>query len=110
MELTQEYLYAVQAATEQWTDQRVIDSVDLENLLLFWVYGPKVLSQSGVQFRGAVFRHKGDQTLMTVKAQENGTPLVVFVTSQNPISCVSRFWDLLEDDRLVWRKDKYPWI
>lgn len=110
MEIATEYIYSVQAATEQWTDQRVIDAVSLESLLLFWVYGPNVLSQLGFELLGAVFRQKQDQTLMTVKARENGTPLVVFITSKNPIACVSRFFDLLEDERLVWRKDKYPWI
>lgn len=110
MEIPSEYLYPVQAAMEQWEDGRVIGQVDLENLLLFLLYMPKVLSQMGIQMKGFVSRQKQGQTLMSVKAKEGDTPLVVFVTSDTTIGCMVRFLDLMENDRLTWVKDRYPWI
>lgn len=110
MNIPDDILYPVQAAMEQWTDGRVIRAVDLENLLLFLLYVPKVLSQLGTTFQGFVSRQKQGQTLMTVKAKEGSTPLVVFVTSDTTIGCMVRFLDLLENDKLNWVKDRYPWI
>lgn len=110
MEIPTEYLYPVQASMEQWEDQRVLPAVDLENMLLFLLYVPKVLSQFGMTYQGFVCRQKRDQTLLTVKAREGETPLVVFVTSNNTTGCMVRFLDLLESDKLSWVKDRYPWI
>lgn len=110
MHIPDEYLYPLQAAMEQWTDARVISAPDLENLLLFLLYVPKVTSQIGTKILGFTCRQKNGQTLMTVKAKEKDTPLVAFVTSDTPTGCMSRFNDLLEDDRLAWIKDRYPWI
>jgi len=95
---------------EQWTDGRVIGAVDLENLLLFVLYGPKVLSRIGIEIQGFVIRQKHEQTLLTVKAKEGDTPLVVFITSDSTTGCMVRFLDLLESDKLTWVKDRYPWI
>lgn len=110
MEIPTEYLYPVQAAMEQWEDQRILSAVDLENLLLFVLYVPKVLSQLGMRHQGFVCRQKQGQHLLTVKVREGETPLVVFVTSDTPTGCMVRFLDLLERDKLSWVKDRYPWI
>ena len=110
MEIPTEYLYPVQAALEQWTDGRVIDGVDLETLLLFVLYVPKVFSQLGIKIQGHAFRQKQGQTLLTIKAFEGETPLVVFITAASTISCMHRFLGLLERDKLTWVRDKYPWV
>lgn len=110
MEIPTEDLYPIQAAMEQWTDGRLIEAVDLENLLLFLLCVPKALSQSGYQFQGFVSRHKNDQELMTIKVRHKDTPLIVFVSGANTIHCMTRFLNLWEDDRIAWRKDRYPWI
>lgn len=110
MNIPDKVLDEVQAAMEQWTDGRVIEAASLEAMLLFHLYVPNVLSQIGQRVDGYVFRQKNGQTLLTVKAKENGTPLVVFITSNTPTGCMERFLNLLEDDRLTWRKDRYPWI
>lgn len=109
MELPTNCLYPVQEALEQWTDQRTIDAADAETLLLFVLYGPSILSQSGKRWCGYVCRQKGDQVLLTLKAKENETPLVVFITADTTIGCMSRFFSLFEDDRLKWVRDRYPW-
>ncbi|GAG73188.1 unnamed protein product [marine sediment metagenome] len=110
MHIPQECIYEVEAAMEQWTDKRIIDDVDLTSVLLFLLYVPKVLSQFGTTVKGFTCRQKNGQTLLTVKGWEGETPLVVFVTSGTPVGCMTRFLDLLEDDRLTWSKDRYPWI
>lgn len=110
MNILEEDIYAVQAAMEQWSDSRVISAGELESLLLFLFYVPKTLSQNGVHLLGYSFRHKDGRYLMTSKALEGQVPIVVFVTSDSPTGCIFRFLNLLEDDRLSWRKDRYPWI
>lgn len=109
MEIPTNYLYPLQASMEQWDDTRIIGPTDLESMLLFWLYMPNVLSQNGLQYRGAIFRQKEQQTLLTVKVVESGTPLVVFITSNNSTGCMVRFWNLFEDDKLSWVRDRYPW-
>lgn len=108
MDIAQKDIYEVQAAMEQWTDGRVIPAPDLEALLLFLFYIPKTLSQFGMSLRAFSFRQKHGQTLMTAKAKESDTPLVVFITANTPTGCIVRFLNLLEDDRLMWVKDRYP--
>lgn len=103
-------IYEIEAATEQWTDHRVIHVEDLEDLLYFWSYVPKVCSQLGLQFKGFQLRHKRDLWLLTVKVMESGTPLIVFLSAATTMGCVRLFVSQLQDDRVNWRKDKYPWI
>lgn len=110
MNIPEQCLYPVQAAMEQWTDKRIIDDKCLENLLLFLLYGQTVFSQNGLRLHGFSSRQKGDQTILTVKVSQDGVPLVAFITGSTTIGCIERLLDLFEDDRLTWRKDKYPWI
>lgn len=95
---------------EQWSDGRVITATDLEALLLFLFYVPKTLSQIGYRFGGFVARQKNGQTLLTVKVREGDIPLVAFLTSNNTTGCMCRFLDLMEQDRINWVRDRYPWI
>lgn len=110
MNILEEHIYSIQAAVEQWSDSRIISASELENLLLFLVYVPNTLSRNGLDLMGYSFRQKRGQYLMTTKVVEGETPLVAFVTSDTPIGCIFRFLNLLEDDRLSWRKDRYPWV
>lgn len=109
MNIPDNVLYPLQAAMEQWTDGRCIEAIDLECLLMFVLYVPKVLSQFGIRYCGHVCKRVHMQTRMTVKVIEDGVPQVVFITAKDTIGCMHRFLDLLEDDRLTWRPDRYPW-
>jgi len=110
MNIPSELLYPVQAAMEQWTDHRVVSAPDLEATILFLCYVPNVLTNLGMTYKGFVSRQKNGQTLLTIKAAEGDTPLVVFITSDTTMGCMVRFLDLLEDDRLKWVRDRFPWI
>lgn len=110
MYIPQEVLHPVQAALEQWTDQRIIDDRRLESVLLFLLYGQSILSQISVKLSGFSCRQKQGNWLLTVKGYEGQTPLVVFITSATPTGCIEKFVDLYEDDKLSWNRDKFPWI
>lgn len=103
-------LHPIQAALEQWDDERVISASSLEDLLLFDCSLPSILSQSKLTLCGVVCRQKQEQYLMTVKVRQGETPLVVFITAGSTTGCRSRFLRLWEEDRLTWVKDRYPWI
>lgn len=79
------------------------------DLVIFGEYGQQVLSQFGFGLCGFQVRQSNGQQLLTVKVNEGGTPLVAFVTAQTTTSCISRFLDLLEHERVNWTRDKYPW-
>lgn len=110
MEIPTEILYPVQAALEQWTDQREIHADDLEDVLVFILHLRTVLVKLGMTCQGFQCRQKNGQTLLTVKAHESDTPLVAFVTGPNPTGCMRRFLSLFEQDKLPWTRDRYPWI
>lgn len=109
MSIDEKYLDEVAAAMEQWTDMRVLHVDDLEDLVLFWCYVPKALSQLGIRFKGYQLRQRDGQYLLMVKGSQNDTPLVVFLTSATTTGCVRLFVSQLEGDRLNWVRDKYPW-
>lgn len=78
------------------------------DLLLFHSYGQTVFSQNGLGLRGYSFRQRNGNTVMSIKVEEGGIPLVAFVTSHTPTGCIEQLWDLFEGDRLKWQRDKYP--
>lgn len=80
------------------------------DVLMFSEYGQNVLSQYGLGLCGFQSRQQHGQTLLTVKVSEEGIPLVAFVTAENTTACMSRFLDLLENERINWTRDKYPWF
>lgn len=108
MSLSTQAEYEVAAALEQWTDQRVIHADDLETLLLWWLYVPNELSQFGFKLRGFTFRQREGMWLLTVKVEESGAPLVVFLTSATTTGCIRLFVSQLAGDRLSWVRDKFP--
>jgi hypothetical protein len=95
------------AALEQWTDQRLITADDLYDVLALMVHHHAVFVNSGHTLSGFSFRQQPTQWLLTVKVKETGTPLVVFVSGENPTGCVRRFFNLYTSDRLSWVRDKY---
>jgi hypothetical protein len=107
MDVPQNVDLELSAALEQWTDQRLIDADDLYDLLALMVHHHLVFVNSGHSLTGFSFRQKADSWLLTVKVKESGTPLVVFVTADNPTGCVRRFFNLYCNDRLSWVRDKY---
>ena len=106
--------------TDEFRTQRInsiIDSMTIgdkdtieytEDILMFVLYLQDVTSQFGLGVSSYGVRLRGDNCLMTVKAQENGTPLVAFITSATPRGCMEKFMDLLYQGALKWQRDKYP--
>lgn len=109
MDILEQVTYEVQAATEQWTDERMKEGQDLDDLLIFWVYLPNVLSQLGFRYKGYQLRQTRDSWLLVVKVTDGTVPLVVFETAGTPMGCIRMFVRQLNDDRITWNKDKYPW-
>lgn len=99
--------------TSQWIQNANRDNDDahtlLTDLLMFCHYGQDVLSQFDMGLCGFAVRHNRTDVLMTVKAREGTVPLVAYITSSTTTGCVSKFLDLLEQGKLKWTKDKYPW-
>jgi hypothetical protein len=95
------------AALEQWTDKRVISDDDLYDLLAFCLYQKSILVNSGFTPTGFSCSQRNGQTLLALKAKQGDTQLVVFVTANDTMGCVRKFWDLWIHDKLTWVKDKY---
>lgn len=82
----------------------------VRDLYLLHSYGINVFSQNGLGLRGYSFRQRNGNTVMSIKVEEEGVPLVAFVTSHTPTGCIQQLWDLFEADKLKWQRDKYPVI
>ena len=82
----------------------------LDDYLMWGFYVQDVFSQFGLGYLGSVLRQSRTNVLMTVKATENGVPLVAFISSGTTIGCIEQMFDLLWAGRLKWQKDKYPWV
>lgn len=83
---------------------------EARDLVLFLHYGQDVHSQFGLGFHGFVARQKGRSTQMSVKVSDGGVPLVAFSTQATTTSCIQQYLNALEDGRVRWMKDKFPWI
>lgn len=91
-------------------DDNDADRTLVLDLVTFCTYGHQVLSQFGMGLCGFSIRHNRTSVLMTIKSLEGDTPLVAFITSGSTTGCVSKFLDLLYENRVKWQRDKYPWI
>jgi len=86
------------------------DKALLEALLTLHIYGQEEHSQFGMGLSGWVMRQSRGETLLTVKVTESGVPLVAYITSYSPTGSIEKYLDMLEDSRVKWSKDRYPWI
>jgi hypothetical protein len=109
MAIDEQVLYPIEAACEQWDDNRVMHVDDLVDLVLWIGYGQKVISQNGMRLKGFQLRQRDDLWLLSVKVVEAGVPLVGFWSAANPMGCISMLLRHLEEDRVRWNRDKYPW-
>ena len=77
--------------------------------LYYWfhVYLYNEILKVGGEYTGHVFRLKGSQTLLVVKAFFEGTLRVVFVTAQDEPNCIRIFFRKLYEQTLEWKRDKY---
>jgi len=100
-----EYLRTI---STDYVDQRVVTELELRALAWFLLYGENVTSQCGGTWRGASFRQRGTTCLLTWKVAWDGIPQVVFVTAQNPVSCVVSLCKKWHAGTLRWVEDKYP--
>lgn len=81
---------------------------DVWNLLMWGLYGQRVLSQYGYGVYSWMFRQQNGNTQLVIKATEDGVPLVAFITASGTMGCIEQMFSLLESDRLRWQKDQYP--
>lgn len=90
-----------------WDDDRIMSREDIDAWMWFLHHSYADLSQINLELDGFTFREKGDVWLLVLKVHEGDTPLVGFITSQNPTRCVSKTRKLLRNGGLGWIKDKY---
>lgn len=91
-----------------WTDQRFATREDLFCMAMFHLYIVNLLEAYGWSYRGHSYRYRLPLGNLVVKATINGVPMVVFTTGATTISCIRIFFRKMEEDRLMWVKDKYP--
>lgn len=92
---------------ESWPIQGPVTRREAESLLWFFVYGQNVLSESGRDWTGAVFRQRETTCLLVVKSRYGETQDVVFVTGRTPTDCVVLFRKKYLEESLQWIPDRY---
>jgi len=63
--------------------------------------------QNGWSIQGCSFSEKGTNTMLCVKATEDGIPQVAFVTERFPTRCVIAFCRMWLENRVRWYPDKF---
>jgi len=96
---------------KKWDWDKVSESPEWRAEQLAFHYFFNVLmcttDQNGWTMTGCHFSQRGLNTLLVVKAEHEGTPLVAFQTEQFPTGCVRSFCRRYLDQRVEWRKDKF---
>lgn len=92
-----------------WAEVSADPSWRRETLALYYFHTTLMCmtDQNGWTFTGSSFSQRGLNTLLCVKAQREGTPLVAFVTEKLPTGCVVVFCRMWLEDRVKWYPDKY---
>lgn len=92
---------------EQWTDHRFISSKELYAVSMFSVYLVNLAESDGWEYVGHSFKRGEGMCCLTVKADVDGIPSIVFTSGRTYTSCVVIFVRKLEQELLEWRRDRY---
>jgi hypothetical protein len=95
------------ALVAQVKDTRVYKEQDVAAVLLFGFHMVDFLHGKHIEYRGHNMSNKGWCYLLVVKVTIADTPLVVFISERDPISCMRIFIRQVEEDRVKWVEDKY---
>lgn len=92
---------------EQWTDERFISSKQLYAVSMFSVYLVNLAEDDGWDYVGHSFKRSPGMCCLTVKADVDSVPSIVFTSGRTHTSCVVIFIRKLEGGMLEWRRDRY---
>ncbi|MCK4627156.1 MAG: hypothetical protein KAV00_17725 [Phycisphaerae bacterium] len=101
------HIEAFDSALEGWNDHRFVTRQELRAVTMFSVYLVNLLEGIGFYYYGHTYTQKGRIGCLVVKADREGTPLVVFSNARSYTRSVIVFLRRLDEDTLEWRKDKY---
>lgn len=91
----------------QNVDDRLVYNREAKVAYWFHTFMYDEMLRSGRELTGYVFRHYLHETLLVVKAKQNGTQGVVYCTAKNSISCMETFCRKFYAGTLAWKEDKY---
>lgn len=91
----------------QWTDQREIERIELQALLLFSIYGPCETSQSDDPLTGFSFRQEERQGLLVVRRLREDVHEVCFINGRTFVDCVRIYVRKWLEDTLRWYPDRF---
>lgn len=102
-----QYLKQFEASLEKWTDQRFISRTQIRALSMFAEYLVNLAEADGWDYYGHSYKAGLPMGCLTVKADIDGVPQVVFTSGQTYTGCVVAFIRKLEEGWLEWRPDRY---
>lgn len=95
------------ALVSQVSDTRVYKQEDVATVLLFGFHIVDFLHGHGIEYRGHNIANKGWCYMLLVKVVIADTPLVVFISEREPITCMRIFIRQVEEQRVKWCEDKF---
>lgn len=101
------HLAALDAALENWRDERFISRTHVRAVAIFSEYLVNLSEEAGWVYVGHSFKVATPMCILVVKADIEGIPHVVFSSGRTYTGCVVAFLRKLEEGWLEWQKDRY---
>ena len=105
--INSEHVSGFRKSLEQWTDHRFISDKQMYAVSMFSVYLVNLAEHDGWEYVGHSFKRSQGMSCLTVKADVDDIPSVVFTSGRTYTSCVVIFMRKLEGGMLEWRRDRY---
>lgn len=102
-----QHLQNFETALSQWTDERFISRTQIRALSMFSEYLVNLAAADGWDYYGHSYKVGQPMGCLTVKADIDGIPHVVFTSGRTYTGCVVAFLRKLEEGWLEWQKDRY---
>lgn len=102
-----QYLEQFETCLLQWVDERFVSRTQIRALYMFHMYLVNLAEADGWEYYGHSFKSGLPMGCLTVKADIDGIPHVVFTSGRTPIACIVAFVRKLEEGWLEWRPDRY---
>lgn len=90
-----------------WTDERFLSRTQVRALYMFTMYLVNLAEADGWEYYGHSYKVGLPFGCLTVKADIDGIPHVVFTSGRTYVSCVVAFVRKMGEGWLEWRPDRY---
>lgn len=101
------HIQAVEAALEQWQDNRLISREDIRVWYEFNNYLVNLAEADGWTYDGQSFTKKEPMSTLVVRGTHGNIPHVAFTSGRTATECMRSFLRKMREGWLEWSVDRY---